>query len=370
MKEKQGNNPQKELLQKYLDGRCSEKEEHQVHQWFYSFEDKGSKLFIHTDVSLSDEINNKLQNALFNESAVDQHVDKEKKLHHFLVAAIVLMLGGFIVWFSYYKWSEEINFGLAAEIKGSSKYSKNDIQSGAYFARIIGVDGQEKIYTDTTFLQVQNTDTRVIGKSLQITVPKAGMYKILLQDGTKVWVNSSTKITYPSQFSLDERVVQLEGEAYFEVAKDQNRPFRIQANGTQIEVLGTSFNVNAYSDQVKTSLVEGSVKLISKGESKYLVPGESGEVKEDVIVVSKANVSLSSDWKRGEITLEGSSLREIFDELSRWYNVTFELEENWSEEQKFKGSISRLQNLSKVLEILEAGTSLKFIIDGRKVIVQ
>src|SRR5690606_38930997 len=130
-----------------------------------------------------------------------------------------------------------------------------------------------------------------------------------------------TEISYPERFGSNERRVQLKGEAYFEVAKDAKRPFRIVADKTIIEVLGTTFNVNAYKNKVTTSLVEGSVKIIKDGQQKMLKPGQEAIVQDNEIKIEKVDLDKSTAWQRGEFYFEGNNLEEIFGQISRWYDV-------------------------------------------------
>src|SRR5690606_19728267 len=149
------------------------------------------------------------------------------------------------------------------------------------------------------------------------------------------------------------------GEAYFEVAKDAKRPFRIVADQTIIEALGTTFNVNAYKKKVTTSLVEGSVKIIKGGQHKMLMPGQEAVVQDNEIKIDKVDLDKSTAWQRGEFYFEGSNLEEIFEQISRWYDVEFETHVDSQDEIIYKGGISRQNNLSKVLQILELATKHK-----------
>jgi len=362
------NNSGKELLKKYLAGNCNDQELKIIDSWFYSFEDNRTSYANKKGNDLSKEINKRLEETLFEKADSSQLHNKFGRLKKIFIAAIALLVSGLVLWVTSYKYYNEFH-NFVGGLPNNSNNPLDDVNPGAYYAHIIGANGNEAIFTDSTFYKA-HTDSKFLDDNIQLEVPKAGMYRIVLHDGSKVWINSSTIISYPAKFGKTERLVRLKGEAYFEIAKDAARPFILDAHGTKIEVLGTSFNVNAYTENVQTTLVEGSVKLNRNGDTKFLVPGELAEIRKEGIIITKTNVELSTDWKRGEIALEGSSLNEILEELSRWYNVSFEPNVEWNKDLKFNGSISRKLNLSKVLEILEVGTDLKFIIKGRNVIIQ
>jgi len=196
-----------------------------------------------------------------------------------------------------------------------------------------------------------------------MTTPRGGQYKLVLADGTKVWLNAASSITYPTSFLSEHREVSISGEAYFEVAKDKTRPFRVNVKGGEvIEVLGTQFNVNAYEDEpsMKTSLLEGSVRI----GQQLLKPGEmysAGKVAPD-------NVEQAISWKNGVFNFQDKSLQEVMRQLSRWYDITV-IYEKQVPPIEFFGKMGRNLNLSQVLSVLEgAGVSFK-LEEGKRLIV-
>lgn len=196
-----------------------------------------------------------------------------------------------------------------------------------------------------------------------MTTPRGGQYKLVLADGTKVWLNAASSITYPTSFLSDHREVSISGEVYFEVAKDKTRPFRVSITGGEvIEVLGTQFNVNAYEDEpsMKTSLLEGSVRI----GQQLLKPGEmysAGKVAPD-------NVEQAISWKNGVFNFQDKSLQEVMRQLSRWYDITVVYEKQ-APPIEFFGKMGRNLNLSQVLSVLEgAGVSFR-LEEGKRLIV-
>jgi transmembrane sensor len=194
----------------------------------------------------------------------------------------------------------------------------------------------------------------------QINTPNGGQYQVTLSDGSKVWLNASTTLKYPTSFSSSERVVELEGEAYFEVARSKT-PFYVKTEDQRIQVLGTQFNVNAYPDELgtKTTLLEGSVKLIAVEKNKksnqdiILKPGEEALlIKDKDIQLSKVNVKQAVAWKNGFFHFEDADLKSVMREFSRWYRVEIKFE-GIVPETRLWGEISRDLPASQALSILK-----------------
>ncbi|ALL06618.1 hypothetical protein AQ505_14605 [Pedobacter sp. PACM 27299] len=204
-----------------------------------------------------------------------------------------------------------------------------------------------------------------------ISTPKGGQYQIALPDGTIVWLNAASSLKYPSSFTEKDRLVTLTGEAYFEVAKDKKRPFRVKTVQQEVEVLGTHFNINAYDDEevVKTTLIEGSVKvkLPSSNQSTVLKPGEQSSVLNE-IKVNQVDANSAIDWKQGLFWFNDESIYSIMRQFSRWYNIDVEYRGNVSN-IRFGGQVSRMKNLSQVLRIMELTKSIQFKVEGNKIIV-
>lgn len=204
---------------------------------------------------------------------------------------------------------------------------------------------------------------------LTLSTPKGGTYQVTLSDGSKVWLNSASKLTYPSRFSGKKRIVELDGEAYFEVSKRSKTasPFLVKSHNQTVEVLGTQFNISAYIDEpeVKTTLVEGSVKvaLINKTSAypTILKPGQQSIVVMDKTTVNNVDVSSFVGWKEGYFIFNGTELREAMKQLSRWYDLEIAYEGSIPR-TPFYGKISRNDTLAEVLTILKEG-KVKFRIE-------
>ena len=202
------------------------------------------------------------------------------------------------------------------------------------------------------------------------TTPRGGQYQFILSDGTKVWLNSASSIKYPVAFIGDERKVELTGEAYFEVAHNAKKPFRVMSNGQTVEVLGTHFNINAYSDEnvIKTTLLEGSVKVSTPGGNSVIKPGEQTQLKNgNINVVGGVDLDEVVAWKNGFFHFEDDNIQEVMRELARWYDVDIRYEGQLPSRQ-FSGEISRNVNASQILDILSF-KKIHYKIDGKTIII-
>jgi len=205
-----------------------------------------------------------------------------------------------------------------------------------------------------------------------LATPRGGQYQLVLPDGSKVWLNASSSIHFPTAFTGNQRDVELTGEAYFEVAKNKEKPFHVNVKGMQVEVLGTHFNVNAYGDEgnIKTSLLEGSVKIKSGQASGLLKPGEQAILGGNVnkIEIKKADMSEVMAWKNGLFQFDDAGITTIMQEISRWYDVEI-VYQGEIPVRRFEGKISRDAQLSDVLKILEL-SDVKFKVEGRTIVVE
>ena len=208
--------------------------------------------------------------------------------------------------------------------------------------------------------------------SNSLVIPKGGIFQTILSDGTKVWLNSASSLKYPVAFAGKERRVVLSGEAYFEVAKNKNMPFKVSVNGVDVQVLGTHFNVLGYPDEteIKTTLLEGSVKLQSTKGQALLVPGEQGVFSQQRadFTINKVNTEDAVSWKEGFFVFDNESIQSIMPKIARWYNVEVVYQDKPGQ-SKLGGTISRYKDINTVLKALESTGAAHFKIQGRRVIV-
>jgi transmembrane sensor len=204
-----------------------------------------------------------------------------------------------------------------------------------------------------------------------IEVPVGGQWQVVLPDHSKVWLNALSSITYPLHFTGNERNVKIAGEAYFEVAHNANMPFKVQCGKQTVEVLGTHFNIMAYTDQkqIKTTLIEGSVKVSDGRSTKLLVPGEQAQVSADKITVTRdVDVEDVVAWKNGYFKFD-ENLESIMTKVAKWYDVEVIYQFKPDPSIVYAGKVSRSKNISSLLKIIAFDGDVHFKIEGRRVIV-
>ena len=204
-------------------------------------------------------------------------------------------------------------------------------------------------------------------------VPRGGEFKVRLQDGTLVYMNSETELKYPVRFVGKERRVYLSGEAYFEVQRDTTKPFIVVMNGNDVRVLGTEFNVRSYEDEKCqfTTLVAGKVLLTTHDHRCIeLLPNEQGIVDpQGDIRKEQVDVALYTAWKDGNFVFRKQSLEHIMEIVERWYDLKVTFEDEWCKQVSFSGNVERYDDFSKLAEMLEATGSVKFRIKNNEIYV-
>lgn len=192
---------------------------------------------------------------------------------------------------------------------------------------------------------------------------------MVLTDGTKVWLNAGSSMVYPVAFTSNERKVAVTGEAYFEVAHNAAKPFIVGKDAMEVRVLGTHFNINAYDDEddIKVTLLEGSVKIKNGVTTALLHPGQQARVTNDIKLVSNVDMDGVMAWKNGFFQFDNASLQEVLKQLARWYDVEV-VNEGQTKQREFIGEMERKLNLSQVLKLLEKN-GVRFKTEGKKIIV-
>ena len=203
-----------------------------------------------------------------------------------------------------------------------------------------------------------------------LSTPSGGQYQLILPDGTRVWLNASSSIHFPTIFKGKERNVTVTGEAYFEVAKNAAMPFKITVKDVEVQVLGTHFNIMAYNDEnsMNTTLLEGSIKVSKGSSNKMLVPGQESRInKTGDIKVVEADIEEVMAWKNGWFQFNAYDIEKVMRQISRWYDVEI-VYEGKIPTGHFSGIVSRANDISQVLKIMQAG-GVHFKIEGRKVVI-
>lgn len=226
-------------------------------------------------------------------------------------------------------------------------------------------------------LEYKKANKNDVNNSINVLrVPRGGEYKLVLADGTKVWLNSDSQLEYPVSFSGKTREVKLKGEAYFEVAHNAEKPFKTNVNGAIVKVLGTSFNVSAYEEDNKfvTTLVTGKVKIDVDGNGKnktaILEPGQQLIYDESIrsLDVRKVNTNEYTAWKEGRLYIKEMTLEAIMVKLERWYDFTTFYQNEEVKDYRFEGVVDKYMGIKEVLDILSETTKVGFRIKGKTVI--
>ena len=209
-----------------------------------------------------------------------------------------------------------------------------------------------------------------------LTTPRCGAYQLRLADGTQVWLNAETEIRYPVQFTGDKRVVYLDGEAYFTVAPDKNKPFTVVSTHASVSVLGTQFNFRAYPDErdVQTTLVSGSVIMQSEKYKQQikLVPGEQGVLEKNSAKLMKQEVNtyLYTAWKDGRFAFRDARLEDLFNILARWYDLSVFYQSPEAKDIRFTGDLNKTDHFKSILKIIEQNERVIFTVNQRTVFIQ
>lgn len=381
-----------DLMERFQAGECTCSELVMVRHMVHKFrEDEPSGL---SELEL-ESIREEMQTAIGRELAFI--VLKPNRLLRLNVRWAVLAAAGiaFMVLFVYF-FKDPLHYKRFANDIGPGSSKAVLVLNGGECIRLEGANiGLLAMQSDTRV--VKTGDGKIVytdhpgGASIaemnRIETPRGGNYKISLPDGTMIWLNAASTLTYPISFNgRGERRVKLSGEAYFEVSKDRSKPFLVESNGQVVEVLGTHFDVRCYADdnETRTALLEGSVSLtiprvgspslnmtgMSTVQNRVVLrPGEMAMHSVDGIKVKQEDVASAVAWKDGEFSFRNESMENIMKQISRWYDVEVVFENKNTAHLSFGGSISKYEDLSKVLHMLELTGDVKFKIEGRKVIV-
>ena len=209
-------------------------------------------------------------------------------------------------------------------------------------------------------------------KNNELIIPKGGEYQVVLADGTKVWLNSASRLIYPQSFMGKERRVVLSGEAFFDVAHDAERPFIVETSRMNVKVLGTRFNVNDYDDneEVSTTLVNGSVEIVSGDQQVFrLVPGEQAYGKENELEKREVNVRLYTSWIDGKFLFNNTELEEIAKQISRWYDVEIFFSSENVKKVRFTGAIVKFKPLDDLVRMIESTSQVRFSVKGKTIVI-
>lgn len=295
------------------------------------------------------------------------------------IMVMPLLVGGYFV-ASEWK-SSEVTVADHVEIVPGTGKAQLIMADG----RFLKLEQKEDMKLDLPGVKVVATGKKIVYRAIEVetstpkveeyntlVVPRGGEYMLELSDGTKVWLNSDSELRFPVMFVGDRRSVEIEGEAYFEVAKDEGKPFHVLANGTDIKVLGTSFNVMTYRGRTVTTLVEGKVCLTYKDESVLMVPDRQAEVIMETgkIFMREVDAKNFTLWKDGVFYFENAALETIAERLSQWYDVNIIFNDEALKQLRYSVEMKRYNNIQDLLTKIEKTQKVKFLIQGKSIYIR
>ena len=291
---------------------------------------------------------------------------------------LALVLGGAAYWLNVH-WEKRNHVELAEEIQPimSKGYIMLDdgtrIDLGEDKGEVREADGI-KITRDSVKVVYASEDVTPTDRIAynELNVPRGGEYMLVLTDGTKVWVNADSRLKFPQSFSGDTREVYLEGEGFFQVAKDAAKPFIVHCEKYAVRVLGTTFNISAYrNDEVSmTTLVEGRVNIECGNTVVALTPGLMAAVADSKVTTREVNVESYISWTRDQFSFSEERLEDLLKKISRWYDVEFVFDDEEIKDYKFSGFMPRYESITNLFEILEQSANVSFVRkEDKKVII-
>lgn len=354
-----------ELLKRYLDGSATEAERVLVETWYAK-----SNREIPTNLEAAF-LEKQLQEIW---GAVQPRPARRLQIYRYAAAAVLLLGLSWLVKLGIEKQTSTSGTQVVALAANTISPGRNTAQLHIDGEGVVELDTTQTgivvsdaglNYTDGEKLTYSVADAKKKPTEYQLVTPKGGQYQVRLSDGTRVWLNAATSLSYPASFVDGSRVVKLDGEAYFEVAKDTHRPFKVITHRQVIEVLGTHFNVNSYSDEpiVRTTLAGGSVRVTSQSGEAVLVPGEQSQVNSNgELRVEPVSLDEVLAWKRGVFQFEGTDIDIITRQFARWYDVDI-IFEGERPSLKLWGKVSRAADAGQALAVLEF-FGLKYRVEG------
>lgn len=367
------------LAQKYLDGTITPKEKQLFDSWYQSAPDT---LEWDDAAITSEEV---LQQRMLQQIEAGMPRPAVTPLYKRLapVAAIAAAIAGIAV-LSILWWRQPAHKAPAAPM-ATVQHDRPPGKSGAILTLADGStvaldEAQQGQVATQGAIHIQNQKGRLSytgGKTNSeatamntITTPVSRQYQLVLAEGTKVWLNASSSLRFPAAFNGKERIVELTGEAYFEVAASVHAPFTVKVNGIDIQVLGTRFNVNAYAEEeaVKTTLVQGAVKVEKGAVQQLLSPGEQAAIAGDKVKITHPDIEAVTGWVNGSFVFKKTDIKTAMSQIARWYDLDVTYKGDMTG-ITLSGDISRDVYASSLLKALELTGTVRFNIEGRNITV-
>ena len=361
------------LFKKYHDGKCTEEEKALLESWYLQLNEH--------ELDLTPKKIEAIENRMFRELPGNEFKFIEIGMKLLAAVALIGIIIGVSLKLSVHH-DHAVSLTKANDILPGRNTAMLTLSNGQKINLSSAGNGQIAYQSGITIFKTtsgQITYKGTVGQtnpndtiSNLVSTPNGGQWQVTLPDGSKVWLNSAASLKYPVTFTdRKERIVQLTGEAYFEVAKDKLHPFIVKTGQQTVTVLGTHFDINAYPDEpyLKTTLAEGSVKVsLAGGLPQFLVPGQQAIVKDQKIKISEANVEEALAWKNGYFRFNDENIKSVMRKLARWYNIEVQYDPNITKDG-MNGKVSRYKNIDQVLSALEATQTVHFKVEGRRVTV-
>jgi ferric-dicitrate binding protein FerR (iron transport regulator) len=369
-----------ELAEKWIAGTITDQEKLIFNEWYNSFDFSQLEMWVRKDFNEAD-FKEKIRARIKNQIPEFNEHRKTRRLWPRIAAAasVIFLLG--IAGYFYSKHPQP----------PQQQVAKNDIAPGRNTATLTLANGQKIILSDAVKGKIAKQAGVNITKTANgqvvytiaennaagarefntLSTAKGETYKINLPDGTQVWLNAASSLTYPARFTGPDRKVTLTGEGYFEVAKDKAHPFIVGTDKQDVTVLGTHFNINAYTNEsaTKTTLLEGSVRVSAENKDQIIKPGQQAALKDGNIKVQEIDADQTIAWKDNNFDFDGEDIQYIMRMVERWYNVEV-VYDGYNSSEKYYGGVSRYENVSEVLKSLESTKKIHFKVEGRKIFVR
>lgn len=366
-----------ELAEKWLNGTITPEEEMEFARWYNAGQDK--EIHIPAEFAGSEEaLRKRMLSAILRQKETPVVPLFRRTFVRIAAAAILLLIAGGSLYYFLRQPAKQTSVAQLREYPGKNENAPGTravltladgtqvnldaTQNGA----IILQGGAEVIKAGSVLTYNKKTDNKELLYHTMAT-KRGGQYQVVLADGTRVWLNAASSIKFPTTFSGNERKVELNGEGYFEVAKNSKQPFKVVANGVEVDVLGTHFNVMAYQEEeaVKTTLLEGKVKVLTE----ILKPGQQAVLTHDArLTVHEVQPDEVIAWKNGLFRFEGADIRAVMREIERWYNISVTYEGAMNN-KRVTGNLSRGTTVQEVMQMLEYTSGIKYTINGNRITI-
>jgi transmembrane sensor len=371
-----------EILEKYKEGTASVEEVSLLQDWAMAYtEDAQNELSIAERIAAVDNIWQNLDQ--------DINPSRTRKLWpRITIAAMLICIGSIASYFIFYKSAPNVSLETASKhILPGKNQATLTLANGRKI--VLAASGSSQLLDESGMTIHKTKDGELIytvkenavtandsSKTNVLETAKGQQYQLVLPDGTHVWLNATSSIKYPLVFSAGRRIVELQGEAYFEVAHRVNQPFLVSTAKQKVEVIGTHFNINSYPEESlsKITLLQGSIKVntasipIASGGQLLLKPGEQSVFYANQVSIVQANLEEAVAWKNGLFQFEAEDIESIMRKVARWYNVDIQYQGEISQE-KFSGILNRFDTVAPLLKRLSLTGKVHFTVEGRRITV-